>query len=181
MVKTPEMLVKTMRLASLFASVLFIPAALVRAAQADDQPSRPAPTAPSPASSPASKTLPSFPAAAKSAKAHEFYRRVWGIDNIQVRATASGALLRFSWRVVDANKAKVLNNKKATPYLIDEKNGVALQVPTMEKVGQLRQTATPQNGREYWMVFSNKGKFVNPGSRVNIRIGSFHVDGLVVD
>ena len=108
------------------------------------------------------------------------YQRLWGIDNIQVRETSSGSLLRFSWRVVDANKAKVLSDKKATPYLIDERTGAALQVPTMEKVGQLRQTSTPQNGREYWMVFSNKGTFVKPGSHVGIVIGSFHLNGLVV-
>jgi hypothetical protein len=30
------------------------------------------------------------------------------------------------------------------------------------------------------MVFSNKGNLVKAGDRVNVLIGSFHIDGLVV-
>jgi hypothetical protein len=108
-------------------------------------------------------------------------RHLWGIDDIRLRSTASGSLIRFSYRVVDADKAKILNNKKATPYLVDEKNGLALQIPTLEQVGQLRQVATPQNGREYWMAFSNKGRYVKPGSHVTVLIGSLRINGLVVE
>lgn len=108
-------------------------------------------------------------------------RRLWGIDDIHVRSTASGSLIRFSYRVVDADKADILNNKKVTPYLVDEKNSLALQVPMMENVGQLRQVATPENGREYWMAFSNKGRSVKPGSRVTVIVGRLRIDGLVVE
>lgn len=108
-------------------------------------------------------------------------RRLWGIDDIHIRSTASGSLIRFSYRVVDADKADILNNKKLTPYLVDEINGLALQVPAMENVGQLRQVATPENGREYWMAFSNKGRSVKPGSRVTVVIGRMRIDGLVVE
>jgi hypothetical protein len=31
------------------------------------------------------------------------------------------------------------------------------------------------------MVFSNKGNLVHPGERVNIIIGKFHADGLLVE
>ena len=51
----------------------------------------------------------------------------------------------------------------------------------MEKVGQLRQTATPENGREYWMVFSNRSHIVKPGNRVTVVIGTFRAQGLVVE
>jgi len=108
-------------------------------------------------------------------------RRIWGIDDIHVRSTASGSLIRFSYRVVDAGKAEILNDKKATPYLVDDKNGLALQVPTVEQVGQLRQVAAPQNGREYWMAFSNKGRSVKPGSRVTLIVGRLRIDGLAVE
>jgi len=37
-------------------------------------------------------------------------------------------------------------------------------VPTVEKIGALRQTATPEPGHEYWMVFSNPGKLVKQGT-----------------
>jgi len=38
--------------------------------------------------------------------------------------------------VVDANKAKVLNDKKEDPYLLVQKNGAKLEVPATEKVGK---------------------------------------------
>jgi len=109
------------------------------------------------------------------------FRRLWGIDEMHVRATASGALVRFSYRVVDADKAQILNSKQSTPYLIDEEHGLALQVPVMDQVGQLRQVPTPQNGRDYWMAFSNKGRYVKPGSHVTLIIGSSRFKGLVVE
>jgi hypothetical protein len=108
-------------------------------------------------------------------------RRLWGIDNIHVRSTASGALVRFSYRVVDADKAKMLNSKEATPYLVDEQHGLALQIPVMEQVGQLRQVAAPQNGRDYWMAFSNKGRYLKPGNHVTLITGNLRMNGLVVE
>jgi hypothetical protein len=108
-------------------------------------------------------------------------RRLWGIDDINLRSTASGSLIRFSYRVVDADKAKILNSKKDSPYLIDEKNGLALQIPMLEQVGQLRQVSTPQDGREYWMAFSNKGRTVKPGDHVTVVIGRFRAEELVVE
>ena len=109
-------------------------------------------------------------------------RRLWGIDDIHVRSTASGSLIRFSYRVVDADKADILNNKKVTPYLVDEKNSLALQVPMMENVGQLRaRWPRLKNGREYWMAFSNKGRSLKPGSRVTVIVGRLRIDGLVVE
>jgi hypothetical protein len=130
---------------------------------------------------PATSAFAAAPQSVTSGREATMLRRLWGIDDIHVRSTASGSLIRFSYRVVDADKADILNNKKATPYLVDEKNGLALQVPMMEKVGQLRQVATPENGREYWMAFSNKGRSVKPGSRVTVIIGRLRIDGLVVE
>ena len=116
----------------------------------------------------------------KNRRADNYYRSVWGVDNLEVRETASGVLLRFSYRVTDTNKAKMINDKRSTPYLIDEKTGAFLEVPTMPKVGMLRQTGSPENGRDYWMVFSNKGNFVKPGTRVDVVIGEFRANGLIV-
>jgi hypothetical protein len=130
---------------------------------------------------PATSAFAAAPQSVTSGREATMLRRLWGIDDIHVRSTASGSLIRFSYRVVDADKADILNNKKATPYLVDEKNGLALQVPMMEKVGQLRQVATPENGREYWMAFSNKGRSVKRGSRVTVIIGRLRIDGLVVE
>jgi len=108
-------------------------------------------------------------------------RRLWGVDNVHVRSTASGALVRFSYRVVDADKARTLNSKDATPYLVDEQHGLALQIPVMEQVGQLRQVAAPQNGRDYWMAFSNKGRYLKSGNHVTLITGNLRISGLVVE
>lgn len=108
-------------------------------------------------------------------------RRLCGIDDVHVRSTASGSLVRFSYRVVDADKAKILNSKEATPYLVDELHGLALQVPVMEQVGQLRQVSAPQNGRDYWMAFSNKGRYLTPGNHVTLIVGNLRISGLVVE
>jgi len=124
-------------------------------------------------------TRQSMLASGRSSRARLTYEALGGVDNLRVQATASGALLRFSYRVLDANKAKALSDKKAPPYLVDEKTGAVLQVPQMPNVGLLRQTADPVNGVEYWMVFSNKG-VVKPGNRVDIVIGNIRFNGLVV-
>lgn len=58
--------------------------------------------------------------------------------------------------------------------------GVKLVVPSLEKVGKLRQSSTPQAGKMYWMAFSNKGGLVKPGHRVNVVIGEFRAKGLIV-
>jgi hypothetical protein len=65
--------------------------------------------------------------------------------------------------------------------LIDPQAGVRLVVPSLEKVGQLRQATTPEAGKSYWMAFSNKGRLVKKGDHVSVVIGKFHADGLVVD
>jgi hypothetical protein len=83
--------------------------------------------------------------------------------------------------IAAADKAKILNDKKITPHLFDQKNGLALQIPELENVGQLRQVATPENGREYWMAFSNSGRNVKPGDHVTVVIGSFKAEELVVE
>jgi hypothetical protein len=94
---------------------------------------------------------------------------------------SSGELLRLSYRIVDPGKAQILNDKRATPYIVDGKTQSLLQIPNMEKVGQLRQTATPEAGRAYWMVFSNRRKSVQAGDRVDVVIGTFRANGLVVE
>jgi hypothetical protein len=115
-----------------------------------------------------------------SKSAREFYALFWGVESLSVKAVESGEIIRFSYRVLDADKAKTLNDKKNEPSLIDPKAGVRLEVPTLEKVGQLRQSSAPEVGKTYWMAFSNKGRYVKPGHRVNVVIGNFHADGLVV-
>jgi hypothetical protein len=106
---------------------------------------------------------------------------VWGVDSLDVKWTESGEVIRFSYRVLDPEKAKVLNDKKNEPSLIDPQAGVRLVVPSLEKVGQLRQSSTPEAGKVYWMAFSNKGRLVKRGHQVDVVIGTFRGEGLVVN
>jgi hypothetical protein len=115
-----------------------------------------------------------------SPRAIEHYRLIWGVDSFLVKSAESGQMIRFSYFVRDAKKAEQLNDKKAAPYLIDQRARVSLVIPTMEKVGQLRQSSPPEAGKSYWMLFSNKGNVVKAGDPVSVVIGKFRVDGLVV-
>jgi hypothetical protein len=110
-----------------------------------------------------------------------YYKLIWGIDSPVVKWTESGEVIRFSWRVLDPEKAKMLNDKKVEPSLIDPSAGVSLVVPQLEKIGQLRQSAPPEAGKSYWMAFSNRGRMVKRGDRVMVVVGQFRADGLVVD
>ena len=101
-------------------------------------------------------------------RAGSYYRMVWGVDSLAVKWGESGEVIRFTYRVLDAEKAKALNDKKNEPALIDPKAGVKLVVPSLENVGQLRQSAVPENGKSYWMVFSNKGRPVKRGDHVDV-------------
>ena len=112
--------------------------------------------------------------------ARTYYALGWGVDQLSAKLAESGQLVRVSYRVVDPTKAQALHEKTSSPYLLDEKAHAVLQVPNMEKVGPLRQSGVAESGKSYWMVFSNKGSPVKPGHRVSLVIGSFRVDGLVV-
>ncbi len=114
-------------------------------------------------------------------RAKEYYQAVWGVDKLKVSQTASGNLIRFSYRVVEPALAKALGDNKATPRMYGLRSRAVLEVPVMDKIGQLRQTNTVETGKEYWMVFSNKGNLIKPGDRVSVLIGSFHADGLMVE
>ncbi|WP_230380827.1 hypothetical protein [Burkholderia ubonensis] len=114
-------------------------------------------------------------------RARTYYMMTRGIDNLKVHRIASDNLIRFSYRVTDPVAAKRLADRSATPYLYGQTSHALLEVPVMDKVGQLRQSGSIEAGREYWMVFSNKGNVVKSGERVNVIIGSLHIDGLVVE
>ncbi len=110
-----------------------------------------------------------------------YYEMVWGIQNLSVKSVESGEIIRFSYHIVDPDRAKTLNDKKFEPALLDPQVGVKLVVPSLEKVGALRQSSTPIEGKTYWMAFSNKGRMVKRGDHVDIVIGQFHARNLVVE
>ncbi len=121
-----------------------------------------------------------YAAGAMPESARWHYADIYGVDELSAKLAESGALVRFSFRVVDATKAQVLQDKQAVPSMLDQAANVALVIPTLEKVGPLRQSMPTENGKSYWMAFSNKGSPVKRGHRVSVVIGPVRIDGLIV-
>ena len=116
-----------------------------------------------------------------SRRAELYYEGAWGVSELRVKVAESGQIIRFNYRVLDPNKAAALNNKKFEPKLFDSQAGVSLVVPEMEKIGKLRQSSTPKVGMTYWMAFSNPTLAVKRGHHVDVVIGSFRANNLLVE
>jgi len=157
-----------------FASSIVLSTAQAQSVQGNEKPAAPA------GKSPAAAVPYRYRPVPLAKRARQYYALIWGVDSLAVKSVESGEIIRFSYRVLDADKAKALNDKKSEPSLIDPRAGVKLVVPSLEKVGQLRQSSTPVAGKAYWMAFSNKGRYVKPGHHVSVVIGNFRADGLVV-
>jgi hypothetical protein len=105
----------------------------------------------------------------------------WGIAITALRLSAHGSIIDFRYRVLDPEKAAVIASTEAKPVLIDRASGAQLHVPSMPKVGQLRSTTQRLHaGKVYTALFTNPGKVVKPGNKVDIRIGNFHAEDLTV-
>jgi hypothetical protein len=109
-----------------------------------------------------------------------YMKRKWGIEILYVRQAAAGYMLEFRYKVLDAKKAELLFNRQTKPVLIHARTGAQLIVPTPAKTGALRNSNTPLDDHTYWMFFANPGKLVQPGEHVDIQIGEFLVEKLVV-
>lgn len=104
----------------------------------------------------------------------------WGIELTALRMTAADRMIDFRYRVLDKEKAAPLHKRKTKPYLIHGSSGKVLEVPNTAKVGSLRNSNMPQQGRIYWMFFGNNG-VVKSGDKVSVVIGDFREDGLTVE
>jgi hypothetical protein len=177
---------KTMLLAGLLASSLIV--CPVFSQSAASTPAAPIPYRTGPPVTPGQAASPAPPVASSryrpdrfAGRAGRYYALFWGIEAPVVKAAEAGELIRFSYSVLDPEKAKTLNEKKNDAYLVFPDAKIRLTVPSLEKVGQLRQSSAPIAGRSYWMAFSNPGRRVKRGDHVNVVIGSFHAENLVVD
>ena len=169
----------TQRLLVLGAFCAGIAVASIAPAQAPQlQQNGAAPTSkPAPASTPFRNQPPRI-----SNREAAYLESVWGIEAPSVKAVESGVIIRFSYAVLDPVKAKTLSDKKFNPVLESPEKGLQLVIPTMEKVGQLRQAPHEiEAGKSYWMAFSNSGRQIKPGDRVDVVIGTFRVQGLIVE
>ncbi|MEQ1564390.1 MAG: hypothetical protein ABMA64_02045 [Myxococcota bacterium] len=120
------------------------------------------------------------PAPAPHPREMTWVKREWGVEVMFVRATAGGYMLEFRYKVLDAARAAPLFDRGTAPLLTHVESGVVLAVPHPPTTGELRNSNPPVDGRVYWMFFANPGQLVQPGDTVNVQIGTFRVDGLVV-
>jgi len=104
----------------------------------------------------------------------------WGIEITRLHLTANGYMIDLRYRVLDADKAGELFVRKNKPLLIDQKSGKVLTVPNMGKIGSLRTSNKPKEGKIYWMFFNNISGLIHSGSKVTVVIGTFRAEGLVV-
>ena len=105
----------------------------------------------------------------------------WGIEVASIRLTAHNHMIDFRYRVLDSAKAAELFVRQNKPALIHQETGRVLAVPETAKVGPLRNSNQPQQGKIYWMFFGNAGGLVKPGDEVAVVIGEFRVENLVVE
>jgi hypothetical protein len=105
----------------------------------------------------------------------------WGVEVASIRLTAHKHMIDYRYRVLDPAKAGDLFKRQIKPQLIHQETGRVLAVPDTAKVGPLRNSNTPQEGKIYWMFFGNAGNLVKSGDKVTVVIGDFRVEDLVVE
>jgi len=157
---------------------------LASAAWAQSSPAAPAPAAAAAAGKAAAPQPQRKPLSLRQVKltekAKNYYVAAWGVDKLKVSYTSSGNLIRFSYRVADPSGRNFSPTRRRRPTCLAEKPCVA----TRSGDGQGR-PATPGRhapGRPGVLDgVSNKGNLIKPGDRVNVMIGTFHADGLVVE
>jgi len=104
----------------------------------------------------------------------------WGIEVVRAALSASGYMVDFRFRVLDAAKARPILDRNAHPYLVDQATGAKFIVPTPPKLGQLRSGKTIREGAMYFILFANPGKYVKSGNKVTVVIGDFQAPDVVV-
>jgi hypothetical protein len=110
-----------------------------------------------------------------------YFERRYGIGELRVHSISAGAAVEFRCQVLDTEKAKALKDTRVAPVMVERKTGTKLSVPATDNSGKSPQSAAPEAGQEFWLVFGNRGKIVKPGNLVDVVIGTVHMSGLIVE
>ena len=106
----------------------------------------------------------------------------WGVEVQGIRRTAAGYMLDFRYKVLDAEKAAPILDRRITPYVKVAKTGVRLLVPQAPKLGAMRQTSfAVKADRDYFIVFANPYQTVHVGDQVSVVVGDFESQLLSVE
>lgn len=105
-----------------------------------------------------------------------------GIQVTALRLSAGGFMVDLRYRVVDAERARLLLDKRTPTYLVDEATGLKYAVPNTAKLGRLRAGAQSviHTDRDYGMLFGNPGHQLKPGTAVTLVAGEAEVPHLIV-
>ncbi|HYE35908.1 hypothetical protein [Methylocaldum sp.] len=129
-----------------------------------------------------SKTVPAGHRLRPTAEIPTALEERWGIRLLGIRLSAAGNMLDFRYRIVDAEKAAPLADRKVQPYVMDQTSGSRLLVPTTPTVGSLRQTSIkPLVNRTYFALFANPGRQIDAGDKVTVVMGDFRAENLIVE
>ncbi len=104
-----------------------------------------------------------------------------GIEVKGLRLSASGYMLDFRFQVTDPEKAAGLFGKGITNYVLDPETGARLIVPRPPKVGSLQQNSgIPIKNKTYFVMFANPGRFIKPGKKVVVVMGTTEIKDIMV-
>ena len=95
-----------------------------------------------------------------------------GLRITLVAVTAAGGMVDFRFKVIDVEKArKTLQEGKLLPYLIVAGSNINLK-PAPETLQDLKL----ENGLVYYILYSNTGNLVKPGTPVSVIIGDWQTE-----
>lgn len=95
----------------------------------------------------------------------------FGVDQLRIHRTADGHMLDFRYRVVDAELARSLLARDSVAYLVHDRSGTRVAVPSTPKAGALRTRGIARVGRSYFALFGNPHDLVQPGDHVTVVLG----------
>jgi len=115
-----------------------------------------------------------------------------GVRVLHVALTAGGGMVDVRYRVTNPEKAALLGAGSHeittpeeianSPLLIDEASGYAVMEARLHQMGRVqKQRGAPQAGLTYFILFSNTGGLIKPGSKVALAVGDARLEHLSVE
>jgi hypothetical protein len=98
-----------------------------------------------------------------------------GLRITLVAVTAAGGMVDFRFKVMDVEKARaLLQDGKFLPYLTVLGSSISLK-PAPEALQDLKF----ENGLVYYILYSNSGNLVKPGTPVTVVIGDWQLEPII--
>ena len=115
-----------------------------------------------------------------------------GVRVLHVSLTADGGMVDVRYRVTNPERASLLGGGSheirtaedviQSPLLIDEASGYAVMETRLHQMGRVqKQRGAPQAGLTYFILFSNTGGLIKPGSKVALAVGDARLEHLSVE